>query len=226
MVDVDLFEHVMDAAAAAGHIDPESWAVKLIRFPAMERRADTYRKRVLKREADKVNKGRKKRSSSKSDTVVPKNVRTHDEHNAQSVSVVVAVPVPDLLGMEAPQMGAAVKVWNDTRTPGPKIVGGLNVERQRAIKAALKEHPNLADWKTVIAWMNGERWMNAPGDGTNPTWRADIDHLTKPGNLAKYLERVRLDGQPKDGQVGRDMTRGKIGHRPGKYATALKDAGE
>lgn len=99
----------------------------------------------------------------------------------------------------------------------------MTATRQQRIRAALKAYPNLTDWKQVIQWVNSQPWMNAPGTGDHPTWRADLDFLAKPGNLAKYLERARLDQATRTGPIGRDATKGRTGVEPKKYAHLRDD---
>lgn len=344
-VALPLFEHVMSAAADVGHIDPDGWRNGLIRFPAMERRADTYSQkrmagyyereggihpdledRIQPKLADQLVSGQwviegyqvtdvaqqvrigsgyadlvadtvegvklvieVKRSrvtkfaiaqvvnycrQMEPEKTIPivvgymslapgvrpslsqaelytydrsLNVKCHKKSHAKSADhsrlkkatsvkksvekshantpVPVSVPVVgDLLGEEeAPQVGALVTLWNTTRSPGPKVQGTMTATRQQRIRAALKAYPNLTDWKQVIQWVNSQPWMNAPGTGDHPTWRADLDFLAKPGNLAKYLERARLDQATRTGPIGRDATKGRTGVEPKKYAHLRDD---
>jgi hypothetical protein len=115
---------------------------------------------------------------------------------------------------------ALVLLWNELRTPGPKVrqVGG---ELRQKLQRAMKTLPNLDDWRTVIVFLNGQGWANAPGTGTHPNWRAGLDWLAKPGKCAEYLERAQLDQAQRKtdgGLVGRDAARGRTGVDRDKYA--------
>lgn len=85
-----------------------------------------------------------------------------------------------------------VTLWNTTREPGPKVSRPA-AARLRAYAKALGESRLIADWTLAITWLNGQRHANAPGTGNFPTWRATLDWLTKPGQLAKVLEQARTD---------------------------------
>lgn len=102
---------------------------------------------------------------------------------------------PDLLSdpTERTQVDALITEWNTLRRPGPRVMVSVPDKRRDDYGRALRAMPNLADWRIVIGWLNGERWANAPGTGDHPSWRASLDWLTKPGKLAEHLERARLD---------------------------------
>lgn len=130
---------------------------------------------------------------------------------------------PDLLA-DAGETGpdALVRVWNDTRIPGP-AVGKLSPQRRAAFGRALKATPDLTEWRAVIVWLNGQRWCNGQGGGDHPNWRATLDWLAKPGKLAEYLDKARGDRPASpDGTVGRNAAKGRTGYRPGQFADALK----
>lgn len=113
-----------------------------------------------------------------------------------------------------------MKVWNELREPGPKLIRQLPDARRRQYARALKTLPNLDDWRIVIRYMNSQPWANAKGSGDHPNWRASLDWLTKPGKAAEYLEKARLDAADTSagGIVGRDPSRGRTGIERGKYA--------
>lgn len=93
-----------------------------------------------------------------------------------------------------PSPESLVATWNTHRDPGPKILG-LTGERRRAYTRALVATPNLADWIAAVCWLNGQAYANAPGSGSNPTWRAGLDWLAKPGNLPRILEHATTDAK-------------------------------
>lgn len=135
----------------------------------------------------------------------------------------VGNPTPDLFDKtEAPTVSALVVLWNTERKPGPKVNAHPADARKDRYGRALKAQPNLNDWRTVIHWLNQQAFANASGKGDYPNWRASLDWLTKPGKLAEYLEKARLDATQagnggRGGLVGRDATKGRTGVEPGKY---------
>lgn len=94
---------------------------------------------------------------------------------------------------EPTQVDALIKVWNEERQPGPRVMRTVPQARRKHYGVALRAKPNLDDWRIVIRYLNGEAWANAPGTGDHPNWRAHLDWLTRPGKLDEYLERARLD---------------------------------
>lgn len=89
-----------------------------------------------------------------------------------------------------------VRLWNEVRVPGPKV---LKVEsaRYERLRLAIKAVPDAADWEQAIRYLNGAAWANAPGGtGTHANFRADLDYLAKPGNVTKALERLAAQNLP------------------------------
>lgn len=86
-----------------------------------------------------------------------------------------------------------VEVWNSHRTQGPRV-HEITPDRNRKYRQALKAKPLRADWVTGILWLECQRFANARGgDGEHSTWRATLDWLAKPGQLAKVLEQADVD---------------------------------
>lgn len=117
---------------------------------------------------------------------------------------------------------ALIDLWNSERKPGP-LVKHLTDQRRRQIELRLREHPNLADWRSAVQFINRQRWCNAPGTGDYPDYRMDFDTLLRPGKLAGMLEKLTLDrsNASTDGSVGRDASRGRTGAKRGEFAAAL-----
>lgn len=226
------FEQCMTAAADAGHILKGEWSEqRLIVFPAMVKRADTYTKRRMESDA--------KASKRKGKWTRSKRIETKFEHSSTSssesttpVHVPVSVPVPSEKGseptgdlftddQEQTNVDALVDIWNTERQPGPRVMRAMPAARRQAAQRALKEIPNLADWRTVIRFLNSQPFANAPGTGSHGTWRASLDWLIRPGKCAEYLERARLDGARSTERigevVGRDASRGRTGWQRGKF---------
>jgi len=108
---------------------------------------------------------------------------------------------------------AVVKLWNATATP-PFTRVRLPLERTRRARlvAACAAVPNLADWATLVTWMNGQRWMRAPGSGPHPTWIATLDFVARqPGRLVGYVERATagpVQAAPRTATEAERATRG------------------
>ena len=78
-----------------------------------------------------------------------------------------------------PTVAEVQDIWNAIVTaPIPKVQK-LTRERQRKISARLQTYPDLAVWRTVIAWVNQQDWCRANSRGTHAKWTASIDWLTK-----------------------------------------------
>lgn len=129
------------------------------------------------------------------------------------------VPAVDLFadGVGPDQIDALIALWNAERRPGPKVHIVMPHGKRRTIAKALKVAANLDDWRTVIAWINTQPWMNGQGSGDLATWRADFGFLIKPGKLHEYLERARTDAQ-RIGTSGRDVAKGRTGFDRDKYS--------
>lgn len=128
----------------------------------------------------------------------------------------------------APTPLELVETWNAHREPGPKV-HGLTGERPREYRRALLENPNLDDWRTAIRWLNGQAYANASGTGSNPTWRAGLDWLAKPGQLAKTLESARTDatappGRPRRADGGERTEADDAARRRRRQAADERDA--
>ena len=85
-----------------------------------------------------------------------------------------------------------VTLWNLHREPGP-TVSKLTSQRRRLYERALRDEPDITDWRTAILWLNRQAYANACGTGDHATWRATLDWLAKPGQLAKVLEQAHVD---------------------------------
>lgn len=91
-----------------------------------------------------------------------------------------------------PSPAQLVVVWNETRFPGPRVTD-VTPQRDRAYRRALAARPVLDDWRRATVWLNRQAYANAPGTGVHPTWRASLDWLAKPGQLASILESAQTD---------------------------------
>lgn len=84
-------------------------------------------------------------------------------------------------------------LWNADAAPELARWTQMPPGRRKAADARLREHP-LSDWPGIIARVNASAFLRGlRGDGK---WRASIDWLLKPGNLAKVLEGAYDDGGP------------------------------
>lgn len=223
LADECLFERVNDCQdwlsglAERRLIDPERWKAGVVYLPAMFNRAAAYAK--SKGRAIPGTGGRKRAAAGDAgdgggnlfpETPLQNNTIQHTTGSEPSSPDGDPGPGPD-------QVQALVELWNATRQPGPKV-GKLTPDRKARYRRALADHPNLADWRTVIAWVNGQDWCNAKGTGQHPNWRMDLDYLVKPGKMAKALDQVRMDAVARPAANGRDARRGTTGHTNGFMA--------
>lgn len=90
---------------------------------------------------------------------------------------------------QPPAAQELVDLWNQLVTaPIPKVTK-ITTDRRARLNARLKEVPNLALWRTVITWLNGQDWCRASGKGDHPNWTATLDWLCKSaGHLQRYIE--------------------------------------
>lgn len=106
-----------------------------------------------------------------------------------------------------PSAQDVVRLWNQLVTPPIPQVTKLTADRRSKIDARLKTYPDLATWRTVIAWLNGQEWCRAPGTGDHPNWTATLDWLCRnDGTLARYVERAAtpVPTVPRQPRVGPD----------------------
>lgn len=128
---------------------------------------------------------------------------------------------PDQKTPKVPSPKNLIDLWNELRTPGPKVLELTDQRRQR-YRLALKAKPDLDDWRKAIEYLNGAKWANAPGSGHNPDWRADLDYLAKPGNVTKALERIAALALP--GAATGNL--GRVAPTPGRFANAANQRDE
>lgn len=204
---------LLDYLAEKKHIDPDQWRGGVVFLPAMKKRADEYAKR----------KGRAVPAAGESGGLFPRippevplqdKTLQHTTENQTDTGLLQAAG-PD-------QVDALVAIWNEDRKPGPKV-GHVNPTRRRAILKAMKAHPDLTEWRRLIAWINGQPWMNAQGTGNHPKWRAELDFVCKPGKVDQLLDRMKADrgAVRADGTEGRNATKGRTGFKRGEFAAAL-----
>lgn len=111
-----------------------------------------------------------------------------------------------------------VRLWNERRQPGPKVMGVVPARYER-LRLAIKATPNVADWERAIDFLNSVAWANAPGgDGPHANFRADLDYLAKPGNVTKSLERLAAKGLPTARPVRHT---GRVAPTAGKFQAVL-----
>lgn len=103
--------------------------------------------------------------------------------------------LPASEGLDAARLSspdALVVLWNEQREPGPKVQD-LTLKRRRRYQQAIVARPLRAEWIHAIRWLNDQAYANAKGTGEHPTWRATLDWLAKPGQLAAVLEQAETD---------------------------------
>lgn len=193
---------VLGAAAAEGHIDAGHWGQGLVFFPGMARRADTYTQRKLHRQRTLAEDSAKDvRTVAEQLPNIPVDVKVNGKRS-RSAKTTKKDQDQDLLPNAGPdQVDAVVALWNTCMVaPIPKVdPKHLSRDRRRAIEAALVERANLADWRAVLVWLNGQWWAKRPGfladgrknpayTGNHATWVATLDWLLRPGKLQKLWE--------------------------------------
>lgn len=216
----------LDRLASLKLIDPARWADGFVFLPAMKKRADTYARSKGRGPAggSRANAGESGGTTTRITPDQPlQDTTRQDTTNPEDQNLRGSADPPDLLAdAGATSVDALVRLWNDTRKPGPSI-GKISPQRRAGFGRALKAQPDLAEWRTAILWLNGQRWCNGQGSGDHPNWRATLDWLAKPGKLAEYLDKARGDRPASpDGTVGRNAAKGRTGYRPGQFAEALK----
>jgi hypothetical protein len=218
----------LDYAAGLGHVHEAVWQQKRIVFiPAMWERISAY----YRSKARKMNYATSQEviaavlagtirptvAHSGDDPALQTNKQTNNtnQHHQKNIGTT-------LLDDGGPDQAEAVMaLWNAERQPGPHVTKLPKGRRTRILKV-LKDYPNLEDWRIVIRYINRQRWCNAPGSGDFPNFRMDLDGILKPGKFQKLFENQRMERPvAAGGQTGRDVSRGRTGAKPGKFAAAL-----
>lgn len=100
-------------------------------------------------------------------------------------------PAPLLLTSPTPSAAALVDLWNQSVTAPIPQVTKLTAGRISKYNARLKAFPDLALWRSVISWVNGQDWCRASGTGDHPNWTATLDWLCKSDDqVQRYIERA------------------------------------
>lgn len=224
---VDQLRAHVDFLAEKEHVDPTAWALGIVSLPAMRTRADAYARSKGRGDSgpDRGNAGGSDTGRGKSGKSGRKVAQAGPKLPLHNTTKQDTTPPEDpgsadlLAGAGEDNVDALVRIWNTERKPGPTVRDVTPQRRERYLRA-LKARPDLADWRLVIGWLNGQKWCNAGGTGDHPTWRADLDWLAKPGNLARYHEKAIAERPARaDGVVGR--AKGRTGYKPGEFAAAL-----
>lgn len=190
----------LDFLAEKRHIEPETWhEQRIVLLPAMQQRADAYARSKGRDKAGPEQTGRGKAGG-----------KLPVEPPTSQTDTVQLEPEKEQELFPGPTPAELVAEWNKLRTKGPKV-DRITQQRKGQYSKALREHPNLDEWRKVITWLDGESWANAPGTGQYPSWRADLDYLTRPGKMQKALERAAA--APIQGG-----SKGRVTAPKGKYA--------
>ncbi len=193
----------LDFLAAKRHIDPERWnANQTVVLPAMRHRADSYAKSKGRERRDFTRTGENPPGSSLQNKQTNNTPQTSDLFELAGAGAVTLKP-EDLVGC-----------WNQHRVQGP-AVRQITDSRRTAYRKALQIEPNLGRWADLFMWIETQKWMNASGTGDHPTWRADLDFVTKPKQIGKLFDRMAADARR--GPVSTGGT-GRVAPTPGKFA--------
>ncbi len=230
----------LDHAADVGHIHTQLWRDKGIIFlPAMWQRVSGYYKNKGKKQRfdtaqqvvdavllGGVKTGRRSPRQANSGHQLPeratdKTNKTNTTNRTGKKGKWPAAQPADNPGLlddaGTDQVQALVNVWNAERKPGPKVEA-ITPERRKQAGSVLQRHPNLEDWRKLIRWVNGQKWANASGTGEHANYRMPLDHLLRPGKFQQLVERMNADQRTSGDHVGRDLSRGRTGHKPGQFA--------
>ncbi len=98
----------------------------------------------------------------------------------------------DLFGEEqtAPAVEAArelVALWNELAAPELPRVLKASPKRLAAIRRRLEEHPDLADWRAGIEFINRSPFHLGKNDRG---WRASFEFILQPDRLTRLLEQA------------------------------------
>ena len=98
-----------------------------------------------------------------------------------------------------------VEAWNEVcGTVLPNVLS-LPERRKSAIRARMKEHPDLEEWKGIFRRIIGSPFLRGEND---KGWRADFDWCLNVNNLAKILEGKYDDRKnPNREKTGMDAVR-------------------
>jgi len=109
------------------------------------------------------------------------NVRTNGTGTGQNPAPEGRSPVEDF-----------VKLWNDwSQGSGLISCQGLSKKRAEAIRARLKDNPDMLHWDTVMRTMANSKFLTGqtpPSPGRDKPFRADIDFLLRPDTHLRVSE--------------------------------------
>jgi hypothetical protein len=101
-------------------------------------------------------------------------MKTPPPERCEKKEAIPIIPVDDL-----------VEIWNHVCAPILPQVLSITSRRLSTIKARLKEHPDLEEWKAIFQRVISSPFLRGEND---KGWRADFDWALNPNNLAKILE--------------------------------------
>lgn len=192
----------LDFLASKRHIDHERWqANQTVVLPAMRNRADAYAR----------SKGRgDDRKLARPGENSPLQHKTGQHTTAQDQDL-FALAGDGAVTLKPEHLA---EVWNQHRTQGP-AVRQITDSRRTAYRRALQIEPDLVKWGLLVQWIETQKWMNASGTGDHPTWRADLDFVTKPKQIGKLFDRMAADRGRAPVSTGGT---GRVAPAPGKFS--------
>lgn len=94
----------------------------------------------------------------------------------------------------APPVDELAALWNSTADPALPRWASSGQKRHRAALARLREHPDLAYWREVIARISASAFCR--GLTERGSWRASPDWLVQPDTAGRVLEGKYDDARP------------------------------
>lgn len=224
----------LDSLAERGHLDAERWAQGVVFLPAMHRRGVAYLKQKGRwpgKGPDGAPEGPQRPAGARKGPQRPGSARRGPDAPLQDNT---KQDTTKTKGGKSSGDGSAlpfdsednamalVKLWNTHRKPGPMVQAPVSDGRMAALRRALHDHPNLADWRLVIEYANGQPWANAKGGGNHANYRMALDDLARPGKFGAMLDRAKANQAAGPDQTGgRDAAKGRTGATAGEFAQAM-----
>lgn len=190
LVEVGLFDR-----AEGGYVVHDYHDYNDTREEAQQRRGDLSGKRAMAGRLGGLRSAEVRRVAAEAN----KQANTQQESEAKrSPFPSLPIPIEEKNVSRTASAKRVVDLWNLIVTPPITQVTKLTADRISKINARLKASPDLAAWRTVIAWINRQDWCRAPGTGEHPNWTASLDWLCKSdGTFQKWLERAEQASVPR-----------------------------
>lgn len=135
-------------------------------------------------------------------------------------------PLEEKKGESARAIGAAFDAWNETAgRVGLPRAQVLTDKRKRAIAARLRDLGGVDGWRELLAKVEASAFLTGQvqGRGGGEPFRACLDWITNPNNLAKTME-GNYDTAGREGRIGKgDRVAGNERRRGDRGGTGFAD---